>query len=266
MMHYVGARAEVAPFTRLDLDITDGQAVAAAMADARPDVILNCAAYNAVDAAEDSPVEALQTNAIAVRHLARAAVDCDATLVHYSSDFVFDGTGDRPYSEEDPPNPRSVYAASKLLGEWFAEDAPRAYVLRVESLFGRAPRGPAKGSVETILRALKAGEAARVFEDRTVSPSYVWDVAAATWQLVDSKAPPGVYHCVNAGQCLWIDFAREAVRQLGLEPRLQPVRVADVKLKAERPRYCALSIDKLTAAGVSMPTWEDALSRYLRDG
>ena len=266
VVHHLGSVAEVVAFTRAGLDITDGPAVAAVMAEVRPNVIVNCAGYNAVDAAEDHPVEALQANAMAVRHLARAAADRDAVFVHYSSDFVFDGTSDRPYTEEDQTNPRSVYAASKLLGEWFADDAPRGYVLRVESLFGRAPLGPAKGSVETIVKVLKSGEAARVFEDRTTTPSYVWDVAAATWQLVDSKAPRGIYHCVNAGQCVWADIGREAAKMLGVEPRLELVRVADVKLKAERPQYCALSFDKLTAAGVHMPTWQDALARYLESG
>lgn len=266
VVHHLASVAEVVAFTRAGLDVTDGPAVAAVMSEVQPDAIVNCTGYNAVDAAEEHPVEALQANAIAVRHLARAAAELDAVLVHYSSDFVFDGTADEPYTEEDQPNPRSAYAASKLLGEWFADDAPRSYVLRVESLFGRAPLGPAKGSVETIVRTLKAGDVVRVFEDRTVTPSYIWDVAAATWQLVGSSAPRGLYHCVNAGQCLWIDFAREAARQLGIEPRLKAVRVADVKLKAERPQYCALSIDKLSAAGVQMPTWQDALGRYLGMG
>ena len=166
------------------------RAVAAAMARARPDVIINCAAYNDVDGAEDHPVEALNANAFAVRALARAAADHGAALVHYSTDFVFDGTATEPYTETDPPNPKSTYAASKLLGEWFAADAPRAYVLRVESLFGRAAGGgPSKGSVASIVKTLLAGGEARVFEDRTVSATYIIDAAWATLQLVEGKAP-----------------------------------------------------------------------------
>ena len=153
---------------------------------------------------------------------------------------------DRPYTEDDRPNPRSVYAVSKLLGEWFAADAPRAYVLRVESLFGRAPDGPpAKGSVAGIVKTLLEGGEPTVFEDRTVSPTYVLDAARATRQLVERTRAAGLYHCVNSGHCTWLEFARELARQLGVEPRLKPVRMADVPLRAARPQYCALSNEKL---------------------
>lgn len=265
VVHACRERHEVLAWDRAALDITDGPAVASAIREARPDVIVNGAAYNAVDAAETHPVEALTLNAMAVRNLARAAADSGATLVHYGSDFVFDGRASRPYVEDDPANPRSAYAASKLLGEWFATDAPRAYVLRVESLFGVAPgAGPAKGSVASVVHALRAGTVATVFEDRTVSPTYVIDGARATLALVERDADPGVYHCVNSGQCTWHELALEAARILGVEPRLNVVRFADVHLPAARPQYCALSNTKLAAAGFAMPTWQDALARYLQ--
>jgi dTDP-4-dehydrorhamnose reductase len=245
------------------LDVTSDAAVAAAMAEARPEVIVNCAAYNQVDAAEDHPVDALEINALAVRAIARAAETANAAFVHFSTDFVFDGTASEPYSETDPPNPRSVYAASKLVGEWFASGAPRAYVLRVESLFGRAPDGAAKGSVEGILQALVAGDDARVFEDRTVSPSYVMDVSRATLALVERAAAPGLYHCVNSGSCTWLELGRELARQLGAAGSLVPIRLTDKPVRAQRPQYCALSNAKLAAAGVAMPPWQDALARYV---
>ena len=261
---FTGARYEVTGFAHADLELNDAPAVESAMARARPDVIINCAAYNAVDAAEDHPVEALRVNAFDVRTLARAATSGGAALIHCSTDFVFDGAIERPLTEEDRPNPRSVYAASKLLGEWFAADAPRAYVLRVESLFGRAPGGPpAKGSVETILTALRCGDAPKVFEDRTVSPTYVPDAARAMRHLIERDAPDGLYHCVSSGYCTWLEFALEAARIMGREPRVQRVRVADVLLRAERPKFCALSNAKLVATGFEMPSWQDALKRYL---
>jgi dTDP-4-dehydrorhamnose reductase len=250
--------------THGDLDINDPVAVQKTIAAASPDVIINCAAYNAVDAAEDHPLDALRTNALAVRSLARAATAADAVLVHCSTDFVFDGLIDRPYVEEDPPNPRSVYATSKLLGEWFAADAPRHYVLRVESLFGRAPDGPpAKGSVQSIVDALCRGAVARAFEDRTVSPTYVPHAARVMRELLARRAPAGVYHCVSSGYCTWLEFALAAAEIIGVEPRVQPVRVADVGLRAERPKYCALSNAKLAAAGIELPTWKAALEDYL---
>jgi dTDP-4-dehydrorhamnose reductase len=264
VIHECRDRHEVIAFDRASLDVTNDKAVAAAMDKARPDVIVNGAAYNDVDGAEDHAVDALNVNAFAVRALARAASAVDATLVHYGTDFVFDGTADRPYVETDAPNPRSTYAASKLIGEWFAADAPRAYVLRVESNFGRAPGGPpSKGSVETIVRALAAGNEARVFEDRTVSPTYVIDGARATLALVEQRAAPGLYHCVNSGRCTWLEFAQEAARQMRVEPRLVPVRMTDIKFRADRPLYCALANDKLAAAGFIMPSWQDALARYI---
>lgn len=255
---------DVLEITHSMLDITDDEAVRALMAKAKPDVIVNCAAYNDVDGAEDRPVDALNLNAFAVRALARAADACGCALVHYSTDFVFDGKASRPYTETDAPNPRGAYAASKLMGEWFAADAPRAYVLRVESLFGAVSSGrPAKGSVASILKSIQSGSEARVFEDRTISPTYVMDAAAATRKLLEQSAPPGLYHCVNSGSCTWLDLAREVARRLGVEPKLVPVRMADAKLRAERPMYCVLSNAKLAAQGITMPTWQDAVGRYV---
>jgi dTDP-4-dehydrorhamnose reductase len=252
-------------FSRAELDASDDLAVAAAMDRVRPEAIINAAAWTDVDKAEDHPVDALNANAFAVRALARAAQRHGATLVHYSSDFVFDGRASSPYSEEARPNPRSVYAASKLLGEWFALDAPRAYVLRVESLFGRVANGPeSRGSVASILNTLLAGGSPKVFADRTISPTYVIDASRATRQLIEKGAPAGLYHCVNSGSCTWLEFGEELARQLGFEPRLTPVRMSDVTLRAERPLYCALSNAKLVSLGIEMPSWQDALQRHLR--
>ena len=253
---------DVEALGREDLDVSDDAAVAATMGRLQPAAIVNCAAYNDVDGAEDNPIDALNGNAFAVRALARAAQELDAILVHFSSDFVFDGTASGPYTEEDRPNPRSVYAASKLIGEWFAADAARSYVLRVESLFGRAAAGPTpRGTIAGIVRKLFAGEAVQVFHDRTVSPTYLPDAARATRTLVDERAPAGVYHCVNSGSCTWLEFTVELARALGVRSRLVPVGMADVPLRAERPRYCALSNQKLRAAGIVMPAWQDAVQR-----
>jgi dTDP-4-dehydrorhamnose reductase len=232
-------RADVLPVTRATLDIGDAGAVEAFVARERPAAIDNCAAFNDVDGAEDRPVDAVRVNALAVRALARAAADAGALLVHYGTDFVFDGTANRAYTEEDEPAPQSVYASSKLLGEWFAAGAPRYYALRVESLFGGSHR---RSSVDRIADAIRAGQPARVFTDRTVTPSYVADVADATWQLMASSAPFGVYHCVNSGVTTWFDLGREIGRCLGVEPQLVPVRVAVwlVRVEDARPEPASL--------------------------
>jgi dTDP-4-dehydrorhamnose reductase len=258
------ADADVCALGHQELDVADEPAVEAAVADARPHVIVNCAAYNDVDRAESEPDAALRTNALGVLALARAARRADAALVHYSTDFVFDGETDRPYTEEDPPNPRSAYAASKLIGDWFAAEAPRAYVLRVEGLFGQpGPMGGRRGSLGTIVDRIAAGAEVPVFVDRTVSPTYTADIARATRSLIERGLAPGTYHCVNAGAASWMEIAEEAARRLGRELRAKPLTLATANLKAPRPRYCALSPSKLAAAGIAMPRWQDAVRRYL---
>ena len=272
---------DVTPLTRADLDLTDDTRVRAVVAETRPGVVINCAAYNDVDGAEDDPVAALAVNAFGVRSLARAAADVDATLVHYGTDFVFDGTGTEPYGEADAPNPQSVYGTSKLLGEWFAA-AARHYVLRVESLFGvgaldpdggaPAPAGgaPARGgagrrpgsSLDRMADALLDGREVRAFVDRVVSPSHVDDVAAATLALLRTAPAPGIYHCVGSGHATWFDIATELARHLEATAGIRGITLDDLELRAPRPRFCALSNRKLASVGVQMPHWRDAVARY----
>jgi dTDP-4-dehydrorhamnose reductase len=265
IVHECSAAHETIALSRSDLDITDDRAVFAIVDRIKPDVLVNCAGYNDVDGAEDHPVEALNANAFAARAFARASRAHGAIFIQYSSDFVFDGTKAQPYTEEDRPNPRSVYAASKLLGEWFAADAPRAYVMRVESLFGQAPGGPSpKGSIGAMVKKLLAGEEVIAFADRTVSPTYIMDAARATRQLIEHDASPGLYHCVNSGHGTWLELARELARQLDVPARLVPKQFGDAKLRAARPQFCALSNGKLCAASAPMPDWRDALARYVQ--
>lgn len=258
------AGCELIAHTRATLDITDPDAVRRVVGDAAPAVIINCAAFNDVDGAEDCPADALAVNAFAVRSLARAAESCGAAFVHFGTDFVFDGKATEPYGEDAAPSPRSVYALSKLLGEWFALDAPRGFVLRIESVFGAAAgwRGRA-GSLDLIVEGLEQGREVRVFTDRVVSPSYAPDVSQAVRHLVEANVPPGLYHCVNSGHATWYDVAQETARVLGVRPRLQPVTLDQVAFKAPRPRFCALANRKLAATGFTMPAWDDALRRWL---
>jgi dTDP-4-dehydrorhamnose reductase len=261
MSMQLSAQHEVVARTRGELDLSDADAVSSTVASICPDVIVNCAAYTNVDGAQQEPVAALDANAWAVRTLARAADEIDATLVHFSTDFVFDGNTTRPYQETDEPNPRGTYAASKLLGEWFAVETPKHYVLRVESLFG-GPR--AQSSIDRILDGLLAGTPVRAFSDRTVSPSYVDDVVSATAALLERRAPYGLYHCVNTGWTTWATLAEELARLID-RPNATIIRVpmADAGLPTPRPQFAALSNAKLAAAGIIMPTWQDAVARYL---
>src|SRR4029079_5150099 len=156
-----------------------------------------------------------------------------------------------------PPN---VYGQSKLVGEWMAAGAVAHYVLRVESLCGGPPP---HGSIDRIVTALRAGQPARVFVDRIVSPSFVDDVVEATWQLVQARAAYGTHHIGDTGDTTWYRLAEEVARILGIRPTLEAVRMADVPLRAARPRYCALSNQRLRAAGIEMPSWQDARARHL---
>lgn len=252
---------DVTGWTRQDIDLTRHQDVREAIGELRPEAIVNCASYNQVDAAEDDQVAALEVNGIVVGTLARVAAALDAVLMHYSTDFVFAGTAAVPYVETDIPEPRSTYAQSKLIGEWFATDAPKHYVLRVESLFGGPHR---RSSVDRIVDLVRSGQPAPVFVDRVVSPSFVVDVADASAFILRTTPPAGVYHCVNSGQATWLAVAQEIVKRLGgSETALKPISVNDVKLRAERPRFAALDNAKLARAGYTMPSWQDAVARYL---
>ncbi len=205
---------EVVGTVRDELDLTDDLSVRAVISDVRPDLILNCAAYNEVDSSESCPETALAVNAFGVQSLAAMAAEFSSTLVHFSTDFVFDGNTTKPYSEADTPNPQSVYATSKLLGEWFAAETPRHYVIRVESLFGGVTSSNNKSrgsSLDLLADALLENETVRAFTDRVVSPSYVEDVAEATTQILTRELPSGLYHCVGSGSASWFviltDFA-----------------------------------------------------------
>jgi len=252
---------EVFALTRSSLELTDRTVVPERVAKQRPEVIVNCAAYNDVDGAEENVRTALDVNAFAVQSLAEAAALADATLVHFGSDFVFDGRASGPYNEKDRPNPRSVYGASKLLGEVFAQVVPKHYVLRVESLFG-GPGG--KSTVDRMAADLLGGRPVRAFYDRTVSPSYVEHVSVAVRRLIEKRAPYGLYHCTNSGFTTWYELALELARLLKVSgPAIVPVSADTVVLRAPRPKYCALANNKLGHAGVDMPRWQTALEQYV---
>jgi len=263
----------VTALTRADLDVTNPGDVQAVLERLAPDVIINCTAYNRVDDAEDDPSTSLAVNTWAVRSLARAAEAVGAVFVHYSTDFVFDGVTDRPYAETDAPNPQSAYGMSKLMGEWFALEVGRTeevgrpalegrqYVLRVESLFGGSA---SRSTIDRMLGHMRAGQTVLAFRDRVVSPSHVDDVARATRHLVTAQAPGGLYHCVNSGYASWLEVA-ESLRGLAGLPHaeIRGTNAGDVGLKAQRPKFAALSNQKLIEAGVPMPSWQAALSRHL---
>lgn len=248
---------------RRQLDITHRGQVTKTVNALRPAVIVNCSAYNAVDEAERHSAQAFAVNAEGPAILAGEARRLSALLVHFSSDFVFDGVTGEPYREDAPTRPLSVYGASKLAGELESARAVRHYVLRLASNFGGAPADGRVATIDRILDNILAGRTVQAFADRTVSPSYVIDVARATRAIIERQIPFGTYHCVNSGYATWYGLSGTIARKAGVDADIRPVASVEVKAAAVRPQFCALSNRKLRAFGIVMPTWESAIDRHL---
>jgi dTDP-4-dehydrorhamnose reductase len=264
IMARLEGRCALTAVTRQACDITSTADVARVASDVRPEIIINCASYNDVDGAERDAAAALAANGLALAVLADAAAQEGAVLLHYSTDFVFDPAVDPgPMGEDAPLRPRSVYGQSKLLGEILAKRAPKHYVLRVASLFGGSR---AKSSLDRIAAAIRRGDTVKAFANRTVTPSYVPDLAEAALALLGRDVPYGLYHCVNSGHGTWVDVARAIAVESGVDPdgAVTPVPFDPAAFPARRPTYAALSNAALAAHGVSMPHWRDAIARYVR--
>jgi dTDP-4-dehydrorhamnose reductase len=253
-------RTRVAGVDLEDLDLTASDLVRDYVRKYRPALILNCAAFNDVDGAEAHALAAYRANAEAVWTLATLAEELGAVLVHYSTEFVFDGRLERPYTEADEPSPQSVYGMTKLVGERFAAAAGRGYVLRLSSLYGGHTR---KTSVDWILRQAQGGQRITAFADRTVSPSYVPDVVRTTLDLVDGSAPFGLYHCGSADWCTWADIARRILAACGRPDLLDSVPFAAAPNRAVRPKHCAMSSARLHEVVPAARSWSAALDHYL---
>lgn len=251
---------------RADLDVTDAAALARRVADAAPDWVLNAAADNRTDAAEDDPTAAFAVNAWAVRSLAAACTAARARLLQFSTDFVFDGRKGVPYIESDAPNPVNVYGLSKYAGERFVlNGAPGHVVVRSAGLFGRAgSRAKGGNFVDTIVARARRGEPVRGVTDIAMSPTSTRDLAAKTWELIGRNPPGGVYHLVNAGGASVFELARVILDVAGLPATVKPVSASDWPGKIRRAPDTRLSSDRLAALGIApLRSWREALSEYL---
>lgn len=248
--------------THAECDITSADAVTRVVAETKAAIVINCAAYNAVDRAESEPERALQVNRDGAAQVARAA----QVVVHFSTDFVFDGRADRPYLETDEPHPLSAYARSKLAGDLAVRAGnPNHYLLRVGNLYGRA----GKGFGSTLLARLRRGERIKADGERRVQPTWGHAVADQTLALVAARAPFGLYHAMCHGESTWAEFARELARQAGYDHALvEAVPFAALGAPADRPRYALLenrALAALVGGADRMPLWRDALSSYLME-
>jgi dTDP-4-dehydrorhamnose reductase len=256
----------VVPLTHRDIDILDAARTAETLAGLRPTHVINTAAWNLVDRAEDEPQAAFALNRDAVGTLAATCERIGAAFVHFSTDYVFDGGKRTPYAEHDAPNPLSAYGESKLGGERLArERCGRTFLIRVAALFGIA-RSAGKGGtnfVETMLRAAAAGRTLRVVGDQITAPSYTPDVAAAVWHIVRAGRP-GIYHVSGSGETSWYDFAREILRREGIGAALTAVTAQEFGARAKRPAYSVLGHGALRRLGhAALPAWTDGLAAYL---
>jgi dTDP-4-dehydrorhamnose reductase len=257
----------VVPLTRAEVDLADDARLAEVIGGHRPDVVVNCAAYNFVDKAESEPAAAFAVNAFAVRELAKVCRDLSAKLVHVSTDYVFglDSNRSTPFCETDAPGPVSVYGASKLAGEYFVRSiCPRHLVVRTCGLYGVWGAGGKGGNfVETMLRVAGQGKPLRVVSDQRCTPSFTADVADAIAQLIEKDAN-GLLHVTNSGDCSWYELAAAIFRTADVTADLTAIPTSEYPTPARRPGYSVLSTDALVAAGVSRPRpWQEALAAYL---
>jgi dTDP-4-dehydrorhamnose reductase len=248
------------------VDIADRFQVEECIGALDPSVVVNAAAYNQVDVAEREPQAAFAVNALAVRNIALACRQVDARLVHYSTDYVFDGMAGRPYTESDAPRPLGAYGVSKLAGEFFASGyISNPLIIRTSGVFGPGGLDTARGNfVEFMLRLAQAGQPIRVVEDHVASPAYAPPLAARTADMVD-KELSGVFHVGGGTPISWFEFARLIFKTAGLSPEVRPTNEREYRTEARRPKYSALSNAKMEAAGLApMPPLGEALSDYFR--
>jgi dTDP-4-dehydrorhamnose reductase len=257
----------VTPFTHAQLDVCSVAQISKAMAEVKPDVVLNTAAYHRVDECEKQSAMAFQVNGTAVMYLAQACKAAGATLAHYSTDYVFGGyEKSSPYEETDLPAPVNVYGTSKVVGEHLiAAYAERYFAIRTCGLYGLAGSSGKGGNfVETMLKKAMAGDAIRVVDDQILTPTYTADLAQATRDLILTERY-GLYHLSSEGQCSWYEFTRYIFERAGLHAKLSPVKSSEFASPARRPANSVLSKAKLRSVGLSISTWKDALPRYLEE-
>ena len=256
---------DLSRLTRADCDVTDHDRIRAIVSDLRPDVILNTTAYHRVDDCEADPETPFRVNAIAVLNLARVANDLDACLVHFSTDYVFDGKSRTPYTETSPPLPLSVYGNSKLSGEYIVRAMARKHmVIRTCGLYGKAgSRGKGGNFVETMLTKAGRGDSIRVVDDQILTPTSTQDLAMQVAALLPVKEF-GLYHITNEGACSWHEFAMAVFELAGVRADLSPTTSEIYKTPAVRPRYSVLENARLKHVGLNrMRHWRDALSSYV---
>ena len=245
-----------------EMDITDAEACRRVIKNSGADAVIHCAAYTAVDAAEDNVDLCRRINGEGTRNVAQACKEADVKLMYISTDYVFDGQGTRPWEPDDERHPLNVYGQTKYEGELAVEElSDKYFIVRIAWVFGVA----GKNFIKTMLRLGKERGAVSVVDDQIGSPTYTYDLARLLVDMIQTDKY-GRYHATNEGLCSWYEFAKEIFRQAGMDVPVTPVSSDAFPAKATRPSNSRLNKDKLSENGVErLPAWQDALGRFLKE-
>lgn len=254
-----GEKNIVAP-TSEELDITNRQAVLDLIKAEKPDVIFHCAAYTAVDNAEDDKEKCFAVNVEGTKNIVDASIEIGAKILFMSTDYVYDGTKDSPYLETDNLNPQSVYGESKALAEKEVMRNSKYYITRISWVFGKN----GKNFIKTMLNLSKTRDTLNVVSDQIGSPTYTKDLAKVLVDMAHAEKY-GIYHVTNEGYCSWAEFADAIFKKAGKNMKVNYIESKDYPQKATRPKNSRMNKDKLKSNFKSLPTWEDALDRYLKE-
>lgn len=244
-----------------EMDITDAQKVDEVITAAQVDKVIHCAAYTAVDAAEDNVELCRRVNAKGTENIAKVCKRLDLPMVYLSTDYVFDGEGERPWEPDDERDPLNVYGQTKYEGELAVErNLDKYFIVRIAWVFGVN----GKNFIKTMLNLAQNHDTITVVDDQVGSPTYTYDLARLLVDMIETEKY-GRYHATNEGLCTWYEFAKEIFRQAGVDVKVVPVTSEQFQAKAKRPHNSRMNKDKLDAMGFQrLPSWQDALSRYLK--
>ncbi len=242
-----------------EMDITDKESVERVIKNTAPEAVIHCAAYTAVDAAEDQEELCRKVNARGTEHIVDVCRAMDCRLMYISTDYVFNGRGERPWEPDDEREPLNVYGQTKYEGELAVETLKKFFIVRIAWVFGVN----GKNFIKTMLELGKMRDTITVVDDQIGSPTYTYDLARLLADMIETEKY-GRYHATNEGLCSWYEFAREIFRQAGMEVKVEPVPSVEYPSRAKRPFNSRMDKSKLDEAGFKrLPRWEDALGRYL---
>jgi dTDP-4-dehydrorhamnose reductase len=258
--NFLKDKAEIYSFSHLELDVLNQELLIKKIQEIKPEVVINCSAYTKVDKAEEEKEECIKVNAIGAKNVSYASYKVGAKVIYFSTDYIFDGEKESPYTELDSPNPISTYGRSKLLGEIYtSKHNPNHLILRISWLYGINGRN----FVKTIIKKAKEEKELKIVSDQKGSPTYTLDVVKQTWELI-KKDKVGIYHSANQGETSWYEFAKKIIEKLKINVKISPIKTGEYPALAKRPKYSVLDNHLLKLEGINiMRDWETALNEFL---